>query len=246
MALSISQTAALSGILKPGMRVASMGYPDLIAPMQLIENLLGDRIPESFRRQLEFRQDSSEICRRHGLKDRPIPDAKSLFRLLGCELDVYDIVRERGCEIIRDLNYPIAEKEAYDIVLDVGTMEHCFNIAQAAFNMAGLVKRDGIIIHENPFCAGNHGFYGLNPTWYHDFYLVNGFRLMECKLVTKDGRSAMLSATKRFQFVAEEANIFAMAQRLEIRELVYPTQTKYAKLIPVAGVRAEVKEAANA
>lgn len=83
MALSISQTAALAKILKPGMSIASLGYPDLIA---LIENM--------YMSGLEYRDDSEAICKRHGLKNRPIPDAHSFFELQGCKLDVYDIDRK--------------------------------------------------------------------------------------------------------------------------------------------------------
>lgn len=225
MALSISQTKALGEILKPGMRVASMGYPDIIAPVDMP--------------MVEFRADSEAICKRHGLKQRPIPDAHSFFRVLGCNLDVFDVVRERGCEILCDLNYPVEETlyETYDIALDVGTLEHCFNIGQAAFNMAGMLKLGGVILHENPLNWANHGFYGLNPTWYADFYQQNGFTLLDCQLIPRDGSPAYSPPlTKRFVFHATEANIFAMARRDEIRKLVYPVQTKYKSLIPAAGV----------
>src|SRR3990167_1871592 len=178
MALSISQTAALGGILKTGMRIASMGYPDIIAPKDMIEEMLNHDSGA-----LEYRKDSEVICKRHGIQQVRIPDAHSLFELLGCELDVYDVVQERGCEHLCDLNYPWSSilgedgtQQKYDIVLDVGTVEHCFNIAQAMMNMAGLLKINGIIIHENPFNCGNHGFYNLNSTWYHDFYTANGFK----------------------------------------------------------------------
>lgn len=224
MALSITQTAALVGIIENGMHIASMGYPDLIARI--------DDVPG-----LKYRADSSAICRRHGLKQRLIPDAHSYFELQGCTLDVYDIVQERGSEILCDLNKPIeaiAPFGTYDIVLDVGTVEHCFNIAQAVMNMAGMVKEGGYILHENPFCMGNHGFYGLNPTFYADFYAANGFKLLECRLVTRDGREAIVPHTQRFKFAGEEANVFAMAQRLEIKPMVYPMQSKYAKA-PAAG-----------
>ena len=251
MALSVSQTEALAYVLKPGMRVASMGYPDLIAPFHYFEQMLGDKI-----HALEYRKDSKAICSRHGLKDIAIPDAESFFKLMDCELHVYDIVQERGCEIICDLNSPFAFSKiesgryldlhtSYDIVLDVGTSEHVFNIAQALMNMAGLVKEGGFIIHENPGNWFNHGFYNLNPTWYHDFYTANGFSLLECRLVRRDGSGVIVPhMTQRFKFVGEEVNVFAIAQRLVIKPMVYPTQSKYAKLIAAASVKGE-KEAVN-
>lgn len=247
MALSINMMRPLAGILKPGMRVASLGYPDLIAPLELILPLLGDKAEK-----LTYRDDSPLICRRHGLKERQIPDAESFFALLDCDLDVYDVVRERGGEIILDLNYGMpswVRAFNYDIVLDIGTIEHCFNIAQAAFNMAGMVKLGGHILHENPFNWGNHGFYSLNPTWYADFYAANGFKVLELMLVTRDGRTSTVPATQRFVATGEEYNALAVAQRVEDKIFALPTQTKYAKLIaaqtaPAAGVRA-FKEVAN-
>ena len=222
MALSISQTAYLASILKPGMRIASMGYPDIIVP---VEDSSG----------LQYREDSEAICKRHGLAQRKIPDAHSYFSLKDCELDVYDIVAERGNEIILDLNYPNVSRETYDIVLDVGTAEHCFNIGQALMNMAAMVKEGGYILHENPFNCGNHGFYSLNPTLFHDFYVQNGFEIKECMLVSRDGRQAIVPQTGRFKFTAEELNTFCVARRMEVIQFVFPVQSKYAHLIPVAG-----------
>lgn len=224
MALSVTQTEALSRILKPGMRVASMGYPDLIAPLFLGE-VDG----------LKYREDSEAICKRHGLPLRKIPDAQSYFALKDCKLDVYDVVQERGCEILCDLNMQIRHETSYDIVLDVGTTEHCFNVAQAIMNMAGFVRIGGYILHENPFNWGNHGFYNLNPTFFVDFYEANGFKMLECKLANKKGDYINVPPGNRFRYTESEMNVFAMAQRVTIQPFVYPVQRKYAHLIPAAG-----------
>lgn len=228
MALSVSQTIALGYVLKPGDLVASMGYPDAVAPLELFRKILGPKYEN-----LQWRPDAEEICRRHGLAMREIPDAESFFELMGACLDVYDIVAERGCEIPVDLNQSMATTRDYDIVLDVGTAEHCFNIAQALINMAGLVKVGGLIIHENPFNTPNHGFYGLNPTLYADFYSANGFVLEECLFVDRQGMCSKVPPTKRFKFTKnDEVNVLAMARRVEKRPFVYPVQTKYKHLIP--------------
>jgi len=210
-----------------------MGYPDLIAPFHYFEEMLGEKI-----HALEYRKDSAAICKRHGLQDIAIPDAESFFKLMGCELDVYDIVQERGCEILCDLNYPGHPKtiKHYDIVLDVGTLEHCFNISQAIFNMAGLVKLTGVIIHENPHQMGNHGFYNLNPTFFADFYQANGFELLDCRLVTRNGDGAEVPWTKRFKSPPAECNVFAMARRLRLQSFVFPMQSKYVSVIQDAAV----------
>lgn len=228
MALSQTMMREACQFIKPGHRVASMGYPDIVAPMGEVSAILGERV-----KYLTYRDDSEAICKRHGLEQHPVPNAESFFSLLGAQLDVFDVVAERGCEIITDLNYPVEIwlRGSYDIVLDVGTLEHCFNIAQAGINMAGMLKAGGVIFHENPFNWGNHGFYGLNPTWYADFYGQLGFVLSACCLLGKDGSGAMVPTTQRFQFTSAEANVFAVAKRVEILEIGFPIQTKYKKLI---------------
>lgn len=239
MALSVNQTLAIT-LLAPGMRVASFGYPDLIAPTDLLLGML----PTEQHGRLQYRTDSAAICLRHGLPRRDIPDAVSFFNLLGCELDVYDIVKERGCEILCDLNFPQDEddKETYDLVMDVGTAEHCFNIAQALINMASLVKIGGYIIHENPFSQGNHGFYNLNPTLFSDFYAANGFELEKCLLTSRNGDKAEAPRTQRFKWEGKELNVFALARRTAIQPFVYPMQTKYAKAVPDAVVDRAIGE----
>jgi len=214
----------LLGKLKDGDAIASMGYPDILYPPDRLRDLIGDKVL-----RLRYREDSEAICRRHGLALRDVPDAESLFELYGATLDVFDVVSERGCEVVVDLNHPIPANALgqFDYVLDVGTLEHCFNVAQALVNMAALLRVGGVIIHENPFNWGNHGFWNLNPTLYHDFYSDNGFEVMEIALITRDGRVLQVPQTGRFQFLESEANCFVIAGRVEELDFKFPTQTKY-------------------
>lgn len=210
--------------LEPGQAIASMGYPDIIVPPDWLARVLGERIEH-----LRYRPDSEVICRRHGAKAHDVPDAESLFDAFGCSLDVYDIAAERGGEIVLDLNHPFPEnsREQYDYVLDVGTLEHCFNVAQAAMNMAGLVMVGGQIFHENPWNWGNHGFYGINPTWFHDFYTDNGFEIEECRIMLSGFRSGPAPQVKRFNFTSEEMVLGTIARRVASVGFRFPTQSKY-------------------
>lgn len=203
-----------------------MGYPDILASKEQLEALVGEGNP-----YLKYRDDFEKICRRHNIKPRPIVESKFLFKALGADLDVFDLTAERGGEIIVDLNEPlepgISGKDfSYDMVLDPGTLEHCFNIAQAAFNMAGLVKEGGYILHDNPVVAVNHGFYGMNPTWYFDFYNQNGFEVEEFGLHQKQA-PYQASSTQRFLLPQFEHHIVVIARRTEIKPFTYPIQTKY-------------------
>lgn len=224
MALTALTTSMLLPQIKPGAKIASMGYPDMIAPLDLFERLMGVRFGA-----LRYREDSEKICKWHGIKPiRRIPDAVSVFDMLDATLDVFDIVEARGGEIICDLNKPLHRAEQYDFVLDVGTIEHCFNIGQAAVNMAGLLREGGVIFHGNPHNSGNHGFYGLNPTWYADFYGQDGFKLLYCKLMQKGSEEPFeVPLTGRFSCGAPEVNIFACARREAIKPIIFPMQSKY-------------------
>lgn len=229
MALTGFMLLKVSHKIKDGSRVASMGYPDILASAKTIEGILGSNAYK-----VKYRKDSESICKRHGMNYHLVPDSECLFNLMGAQLDVFDVVNERGCEIIADLNYPIPDKhlQQYDVVMDVGTLEHCFNIAQAGMNMAGLLRKDGCIFHENPFNWGNHGFYGLNPTWYYDFYTQNGFEVEDCRLLPREGNGIKdIPLTDRFSFIKGEANLYACAARKEVKELCYPVQTKYKRLL---------------
>lgn len=229
MALTTITTDDLVPRLFDGARIASFGYPDLVAPEDKVLRWLG-------KRECEYRKDSEEICRWHGLKKQRIPDAGSFFAAFGCQLDVYDIAEIRGGEIIADLNEPFmvdSGRMTYDFVLDVGTIEHCFNIGTAARNMACLLAKGGIIYHGNPFYMPNHGFYSLNPTWFADFYGQPGFELLWCKTLLKGGTDPIeVPLTKRFNMDAsQEINIFAAARRTELRAISTSImQTKYAAL----------------
>ena len=242
MALNRIMLLELCRRMQPGATVASFGYPDITVPMPELEPYLNGL-------DVTFRVDSPAICARHGIQQRPIPDADSLFKALGAKLTVFDIVKERGNEIICDLNEPIEPISAnrpfsYDFVLDIGTIEHCFNIGQAIKNIANLPQIGGIIMHENPFFMPNHGFYSLNPTFYTDFYETNGFKVLECLLI-HGKEQAKPPPTSRFKTEAMDAtNVFFMAERVEFRPFVWPTQTKYKKIYAAAGLSGD-KEIAH-
>lgn len=213
--------------LRPGQAIVSLGYPDIIPDMKLIREKLGEKVLE-----LKYREDSKAICQRHGLSVQDIPDSESLFELLGCTLDVFDVVQERGCEVIVDLNHPIPANACgqFDWVLDVGTMEHCFNAPQALVNIASLAKVGGCVIHENPFNWGNHGFWNINPTLMYDFYEDNGFEVAACFLHNhRTGDLFAAPRKKRFKFLASEVNLFTVSVKREKKEITFPTQGKYRK-----------------
>ena len=213
-----------------GGRLCSAGYPDLLVHRPQLESLFG---PERAGR-IPIREDSAEILRWHGVASvfEGVFEARSAFGEAGLEMDVLDVVASRGGEIIVDLNHPLPPDfgRRYDIVLDTGTCEHCFNIGTAAMNLAGLVRAQGYLVQALPLNSFNHGFYNVNPTWFHDFYAGNGFRielLVGVTNIVQDPQFFELPAHARFGAVPENSVAVMVARRVDERPLGIPVQHKY-------------------
>ena len=192
-------------------RALSAGYPDLLIRKN-------DALPSEA--WIE-RPNSAALAQHHGWSG-PIYDSRAIFKALGYELDVIDRAKLEGSESVVDLNQP-QELGEYDLVIDPGTIEHCFNVAQAAKNLAEAVKVGGIISQAVPMAMFNHGYYNLNPVWFIDLYKANGFRL-EFHLL-RVGDWIMNNVTgKRMGNVPDGAVNVILARRLEKRPIVWPQQ----------------------
>jgi hypothetical protein len=177
-ALVLSVLQQIRPHLPPEPKICCLGYPDVLVSTEQAQQYLGAEAAA----RLAYRADSASIIAWHALEahlDRVI-DAESLFEVMGMKLTVVDLVASRGGERIVDLNEPLAADlvGAFDIVLDAGTMEHCFNVGQAVRNILAMAKVGGFVIHMNPMTMVNHGFFNFSPTFYHDFYGQNGHQLM--------------------------------------------------------------------
>ena len=116
-----------------------------------------------------------------------------------------------GAAIIHDLNQPAPEAlwSRFDFILDGGTLEHCFNVANFMNSMARMVKPGGTILHINPvqgFC--NHGFFNFQPTFYFSFYHANGFKAVDCFFLElhTDIRSTFADQQAKCRVIPIEAN----------------------------------------
>ena len=80
-----------------------------------------------------------------------------------------------GADIIHDMNKPIENlNEKFDTVIDFGTSEHIFDVAQNLNNISKLCKINGIILHSLP--ANNncgHGFWQFSPELFFSLYSEN-------------------------------------------------------------------------
>jgi hypothetical protein len=216
--------------LPPAPKICCLGYPDVMVSAEQAEQYLGAEVAA----RLAYRPDSASIIAWHALEahlDRVI-DAQSLFEVMGMQLTVVDLVASRGGERIVDLNeaLPADLADAFDIVLDAGTMEHCFNVGQAVRNILAMAKVGGFVIHMNPMTMVNHGFFNFSPTFYHDFYGQNGHQLIApiCGLSANGIKVtyAKVDHTRR-QRVTDSAMVLAVVRKQNDSVPIWPMQSKY-------------------
>lgn len=212
MGLKISGLEILKKVL-PVESVLCLSYPDLVCTCEEVEKLFGYK-PEK----------TTDFGAWHG-KDFPLPDTQEFFEKAGVKTVSYvDIYASRGCEEIVDLNQP-QDLGQFDLVIDPGTTEHCFNVGYAVANAAMAVKKDGFIFHTPPISMINHGFWNFSPTAFWDFYTQNGWKVQGMWI--QSGNDVLpCPATKRFQ-VKPESSIYCLAQRLTDDKIGWPTQSKY-------------------
>ena len=218
MALAYHAVKLLAPHIK-GAKVLSLGYPDILPTVEQVEELFGVKVTEQIK-----------AGEQHNIMDRKLVETMDLFKMVGATLDCIDVVKWRGFERILDLNEP-HDLGSYDLVIDPGTVEHCFNIGQAIMNAARAVKVGGRIYHSPPLFMVNHGFYNVCPTALYDFYTQNGWQieLFEARLVEKDFAVKITpqAASARTVTVAQETGLCFMAKRLTDAELRWPQQSKY-------------------
>ena len=234
MAINVLVLSVLQQIrphLPPAPNICCLGYPDVLVSADQAKQYLGLETAA----RLTYRPDSEEILAWHDLGsqlDRVI-DAQSLFEAMGMRLTVVDLVASRGSERIVNLNDPLESDlvDAFDVVLDAGTMEHCFNVGQTIRNILDMAKVGGFVIHLNPMTMINHGFFNFSPTFYHDFYGQNGHQLMApiCGLSVKgiEVNYRQLDHTRRQRVPESTTMLLSVVRKQHGRAPIWPMQSKY-------------------
>jgi hypothetical protein len=151
-------------------------------------------------------------------------DSKEVFKTLKC-VDFYKL---DGVDETVDLCEPV-DLGKYDLVIDPGTIEHCFNVAQAFKNAAQAVKVGGCIFHIGSLSMVNHAFYSFSPTLFYDFYQENGFEIEVFEGIHKNGM--MLESVDKYarKQYPSECVIHCLARRIENKKIKWPIQWKYRK-----------------
>ena len=93
-----------------------------------------------------------------------------------------------------------------------------------------MMKQGGFLVQVMPLNMLNHGFYNINPTWFHDFYPANGFQIQFLQGVSNivwNPQVFDLPTFDRFREVPPDSLIIAVVKREEISPFKLPTQHKY-------------------
>ncbi|MFZ2541857.1 MAG: hypothetical protein WAW75_08805 [Gallionella sp.] len=139
-----------------------------------------------------------------------------------------------------DLNDPIDLQRQFHVVMNMGTVEHVFNVAQAFKTIHDHTLPSGMMVHGLPFTGWvDHGFYSFNPTFYWDLATINGYEMLimlyaeinPVKLVKLQNREQILAMAKNGQ-VGKNALIYVVLRRpAEALPFRVPIQGYYAGAI---------------
>jgi hypothetical protein len=93
---------------------------------------------------------------------------------------------------LHDLNLPVPNDvyDSYSFILDGGTIEHIFDVRQVLSNIVKMLKPGGCVMHISSYSI-DHGFYGLSPCLFYDFYKANGFVDFTCHILQVDFRNIL-------------------------------------------------------
>lgn len=145
-----------------------------------------------------------------------------------------------------DLNQPFDLSERFDVVINHGTAEHIFNVAQVFATMHIHCELGGWLIHDAPFLGWvDHGFYCLHPTLFFDLASANCYEIHliavhECKSETIHqvrSREQVVSLVEQGK-VPNNSMLFAAFRKRVEQEFRIPMQGYYARRLSEAGNRA--------
>jgi hypothetical protein len=122
--------------------------------------------------QVPFLIDEKYMCDKYSVD-------KIILNALGfADIEAVDISHYGGAEIIHDLNLPVPVemKNAYDFILDAGTIEHIFDLPQVLKNIFDMLKVGGVFFFDMPYWyEPYHGFYNFSPLLMKSWLTVNNW-----------------------------------------------------------------------
>jgi hypothetical protein len=165
-----------------------------------------------------------------------LDNGREIFRDYGFKnIHFIDVNNYENADIILDLNQDIPYDYylTADLVINHGTIEHCFNIATALENTVKLCKVGGYIYNHSPLNNWtNHGFYQISPTFYRDFFDVNDYERQEFYYELNNplvkGWEHGFKTTIGMNCAEKDRFILCnIAKKTKNSEIIYPMQSRY-------------------
>jgi hypothetical protein len=125
------------------------------------------------------------------------------------------------------------------VVINHGTAEHIFNIAQVFISIHSACKVGGLMIHESPFTGWiDHGFYCLQPTLFYDLAAANGYEIVSVDVEEIKSQTIIpIKDRDRFtqQTFPDNSMLFVVFRKRTAEPFRIPAQGYYAKTLSEAG-----------
>lgn len=204
-------------------KVLSLGHPDLLLDECVLQTIYSD----DFIKTIPEDKYHTDIRKLHNKESNFfIYDPYFIFEHYNYELHIFDVKKHRGNEIIVDLNHEIDQQyhECFDLILDGGTLEHCYNISQAFKNICQLTKIGGFSLHSNPINRLNHGYFNLNPLFYDHGFKNNGFNIHDLCILDQTQAVQGIKDIKRSGVIPVKSSVFCKAEKIAQQEFVWPSQ----------------------
>lgn len=151
-------------------------------------------------------------------------DAYEAFKNIGGELKCLD---HKDSEFNVNLNDGTWVGQ-YHLVLDHGTLEHCSRFSTALETAVNSVEVGGYIIHTDPINMINHGYFGINPIFWRDFYIQeNGFELKSLRCILPDFTYAAINFGHKDWSCPRDACCQVLAKRVTHCAIKWPIQGRY-------------------
>ena len=108
----------------------------------------------------------------------PFFSVGALFRSWEWETMEVDLHDPRGTAL--DLNKPIQFRRDFDLVFDIGTLEHIADSQQAIENYLGALRADGLLFLLTPVKGYfDHGFHVFSPEYLRSTLTLNGCAIID-------------------------------------------------------------------
>jgi hypothetical protein len=146
-----------------------------------------------------------------------------------------------GSKYRLDLNQPLPIDEQFDLVINIGTAEHIFNVHQFFKTAHDRTRTGGLMMHSAPFTGWpDHGFFNFQPTFFFDLARTNRYDIVSficgrilpfeyVQLATHDDIPHLIKTKK----IPEGSHINVVYRKMSDSDFQIPMQAYYAGVLSV-------------